>query len=268
MSAHWKDKVVVVTGGSSGLGEAILKSFAQGGATAVSIARSEPAQRATVESLTAQGLKADFVIADVSEKANVEAAIEQIIERHGQIDVWVNNVGQSTRVEFADADLKAYRQLMEINFFSAVGCTQSVLPHLESSSGSIVNIGSLAAKTGWPLVAPYVTSKHALAGYAHQLRLEGPSNVHSMFVCPGPIQRPDSGERYAQAAEAMGGAAAKPGAGAKLKGIPPEKLALAIVKGCEKRKAEIVMPLKTRILFSILQLWPSMGDWILKKSSH
>jgi NAD(P)-dependent dehydrogenase (short-subunit alcohol dehydrogenase family) len=267
MATTWKDKVVVVTGGSSGLGVAIVEAFAQRGATVVSIARNEANLQAVVENLIAQGLSVDFELADVTDDESVRGCIDRIVTKRQHIDVWVNNVGQSTRASFADVDVEVYRQFMEVNFLSAVRCTQFVMPHLEVTSGSIVNIGSLAAKTGWRHVAPYVTSKHALAGFAHQLRLEGPDNVHSMFVCPGPIRRNDAGQRYASESEALDNAANKPGGGVNLKGIRPEKLASAIVRGIEKRKPEIVMPGKTRILFSILQLWPRLGDWILNRSA-
>lgn len=264
---RWKDKVVVVTGGSSGLGAAIVESFARAGATAISVARTEPAQKELVDRLRKEGLAADFVIADVTDDQSVNECVNEIVTRHSRIDVWVNNVGQSIRVAFADADVEAHKRLMEINFYSAVHCSMAVLPELEKSSGSLVNVGSLASKTGWRLVSPYVTSKHALAGFAHQLRLETAPSIHTMLVCPGPIRRADEASRYQEAADGLGVDAAKPGAGVKLKGIDPLIVAQKIVIGCERRKAEIVMPAKSRVAFAVLQLWPKLGDWILRKFS-
>jgi len=156
---------------------------------------------------------------------------------------------------------------MENNFFTAVRCSIAAMPHLEKSSGSIVNIGSLAAKTAWRNIAPYVTSKHALSGFAHQLRLESPDNVHCLFVCPGPIRRDDSRERYQEQAKGLDESAAAPGAGVKISGLDPDSLARKIVVAVEKRKSELVVPAKSRILFSILQLSPRLGDWLLRKFS-
>ena len=153
-------------------------------------------------------------------------AVQTIVERFGRIDVWVNNVGKSGRTSFETCSIDDYRELMELNFFTAVRCTKAALPELEKSSGSVVLIGSLASRTGWKHISPYVTSKHALSGFAHQLRLEGPANVHSLFVCPGPIRRDDSATRYQQQASGLDDAAAAPGAGVKISGIDPQKLAL------------------------------------------
>ncbi len=253
----WKDKVVVVTGGSAGLGMAIVDAFAAAGATVVSLSRSKHEDSGNVFS----------VQADVTDDDSVAAAIGSIVARHKRIDVWVNNVGQSIRVAFEDASTDQYHQLMEVNFFTAVRCSIAVLPHLKKTSGSIVHIGSLASRTGWKHVGPYVTSKHALSGFAHQLRIEGPKNVHSLFVCPGPIRREDSATRYQQQAENLEGSAAAPGAGVKLSGIEPEKLARRIVAAVESRKPELVVPLKSRLLFAILQISPRLGDWILRKFS-
>ena len=265
--ANWKNKVVVVTGGSEGLGKTIGVEFAARGAQTVLLARSEERLRAAVESARSSGLAVDFVVADVTQDSEIEAALRQIIEKYQRIDVWVNNVGKSTRTRFEECGVDQYKALIEINFYSAVRCTLAVLEHLTSSSGQVVNIGSLASKTGWPNVAPYSASKHALAAFCHQMRLEGPANVNCLHVCSGPIQRSDSGTRYQEQAANMDKVAAQPGAGVKLKGIPPQSLAVKIVGACEKRKSELVVPGYSRILFAISQLWPSLGDFLLRRSS-
>jgi uncharacterized protein len=89
------------------------------------------------------------------------------------------------------------------------------------------------------------------------------SGVKVLLVCPGPIQRPDTAPRY-QAAD-VPASAAKPGGGVKLKGIPPERLAARILSAAQRGKPELVMPAKARLLFAIGQLWPSLGDWIVRK---
>ena len=218
--ANWTDKVVVVTGGSSGLGRAIAAEFADSGSKVVCLARDEAKLAVVVEQLSKSGANVSSVVADVLDDASVAAAVAEVKRRHGQIDLWVNNVGRSLRVALSDASVADYQELMEINFLSAVRCSLAVLPELDRTSGHLVNIGSLASKTGWPLVAPYTTSKHALAAYHHQLRLEGPRSVHYLFVCPGPIRRTDAGSRYADQTSNLSEEASKPGAGVKLKGIP------------------------------------------------
>ncbi len=257
MSA-WVDKIVVVTGGNSGLGTAISAAFLKRQATVVILSRS--GQVGDLEN-------AIPIATDVTNESEIERAIEQIIERFGKIDVWINNVGKSTRVALEKTSTEDYRSFMDVNFYSAVGCSLKALPWLKKSSGSLVQIGSLASKTGWKSIAPYVASKHALAGFAHQLRIEGPANVHYLMVMPGPIRRADSEtDRYeAGGDESLDAAARKPGAGVKVKGIPPELLAEQIFNACVSRKPELVAPRKARILFALLQISPRMGDWLLKK---
>ena len=258
--SYWQRKVVVVTGGTAGLGRSIVAAFAHRGATVISIARNLP----DTDAVSAQS-NVHHVCGDVMDDASITAAVESIVREHQQIYVWVNNVGRSLRASFDSTTVADYREYMEVNFLSAVRCSIAALPLLEQSSGSIVNIGSLSSRTGWPLIAPYVTSKHALAGYAHQLRLEGPANVHSLFVCPGPIARDDSATRYADATSELGDAANRPAAGAKISGIDPALLADRIVAACETRKPEIVLPLKARWLFAITQISPRAGDWLLRR---
>ena len=191
----WKDKVVVVTGGSKGLGRAIAVAFARAGANTVIMARDAETLRTTLQESESQwqddehdpenSFRMSSVCVDVTSDESVQSAISEVIQQHGQIDVWVNNVGKSIRTDIRTATLDQYRDLMELNFYSAVRCSQLVLGHLEESSGHLINIGSLSSKTAWPLVAPYTTSKFALAAYTAQLRLEGPSSC-LLYTSPSP----------------------------------------------------------------------------------
>ena len=265
---QWKDKVVVVTGGSSGLGVALARQFATAGAQVVCLARGEKQLQATVKELSGVGsLDVQSVVADVTDDQSVSTAVAAIIASHGRIDVWINNVGKSLRIALAEATVADFEDLMQINFYSAVRCTRAVIDELERSGGSLINIGSLASKTAWPFVSPYSASKHALAAYHQQLRLEGPSAVNFLLVCPGPIRRADSETRYADQAAGLPDGVAKPGAGAKVKGIDPDELARRVRIACEKRKLELVMPWKARIAFALSQLSPWLGDKLLKQFS-
>lgn len=261
----WADKIVVVAGGSRGLGVHIAREFHSRGAIVVLLARSRSGIESVVEDFNTLRAESSIGFAiDLSDDDARASLIEKLVEQFGRIDVWVNAVGQSTRSKFSESTIAEYRQLMEQNFFVSVGCSLDVLPYLEKSSGYLINIGSLSAKTAWKYLGPYVSSKHALAGFAHQLRIEGPENVHSLFVCPGPIRNSDL-SRYAASAENLDELAAKPGAGAPVKAIAPEWLGKKIVDSCEHGKTELVIPLKSRILFAVTQLWPSLGDRLIKK---
>lgn len=260
--SHWREKVIVVTGGSAGLGLVIAETFAALDATVVIISRNKTTLEQAVKG-SPQEL--NYVVGDVCDSSSVSQCIDEIESRFGRVDVWINNVGQSIRGDFASLTVEDYQRLMEVNFFSAVRCTSAVMPLLEQSGGSVVNIGSLAARTGWRHVAPYTTSKHALSAYSHQVRLEGPNDVHCLFVCCGPIKREDAGRRYADQTQGLDASVERPGAGVKLKGIEPTVLASKIEVAVRRRKAELMVPAYARVLFAIQQLSPTIGDWLLKK---
>ena len=263
--ASWREKVVLITGGSEGLGWETARAFAQQEATVCIAARDHAKLETARQKLADESLQVDVYPCDVTNDQQFAETLAQIIEQHHRLDVLVNNVGRSTRCDLSKASVTEFQELMEINFYTVVRCTQTALPELLKTKGHVVNIGSLASKTAWPFMAPYSTSKHAVAAYTQQLRIDGPPEVHFMLVCPGPIRRDDAGVRYAQQAASLPKHAQQPGAGAKLKGISAARLAKKIIAGCEKRKAEIVMPSYARFLFAVSQLSPRMGDWMIRK---
>ena len=104
--------------------------------------------------------------------------------------------------------------------------------------------------------------------YSQQLRLElGPEGLHVLLVCPGPIKRDDERLYPLEGLEDVPDRARQPGAGVKVGRIPPQKLARAILRACERRRPEIVMPGKARLLFAVAQLWPRLGDWLVRRNT-
>ena len=159
--------------------------------------------------------------------------------------------------------------MWELNFLSAVRCTRAALPQLRQSRGHVIHIGSLASKVGSRYLGAYPVSKFSLAAYAQQLRLElTDSGVHVLLVCPGPIARPDSGERYTTQTSDLPAQAQQPGGGVRLKRLDPVRVADRILKACERRHPELVIPSKARLLFALGQLWPSLGDSILRAKTR
>jgi short-subunit dehydrogenase len=263
---YWEDKVVVVTGGSQGLGLAIARAFAASGSRLVLAALPDPQLEASVERLRTTGAKAIGVPADITQQAQVESLVEQTVARYERVDVLVNCAGRSVRGAILETTTEEFLQLLELNFLAMTRCTRAFGPALIQSRGHIVNIGSLAAKSASRYLGAYPASKFPVAAYSQQLRLElNPLGVHVLLVCPGPIARPDAGQRYDDQSADLPDAARKPGGGVKLKGIPPEKLVARILQYCERRKPELVMPAKARLLFALAQLSPRLGDWILTK---
>lgn len=267
--SYWHDKVVLVTGASAGLGRAIAAAFAAQGARLALCARDAQRLIAVASELGAHGGNVVSIPADVTRQDEVAALVLRTVEKFGRIDVLVNNVGRSTRGKALDVSPDEYRQLMELNFLSAVHATRAAAPHLLATQGHIVNIGSLAAKSAARFLGGYPASKFALAAYSQQLRLElAPLGVHVLLVCPGPLERDDAGKRYAQQAAGLPESASRPGGGAKVRLIRPEDLARRILSACERRQPELVVPGKARWLFAMTQLWPALGDRILLRMTR
>ena len=170
---------------------------------------------------------------------------------------------RSDRGQLEDKSPDDFRDLFELNFMGTVRCTKQLLPMLLSSRGSVVNIGSLACKSAAPHMGAYPASKFPVAAYSQQLRLEYADRLHVLLVCPGPIRRDDAGQRYA--AENVPERALQPGGGVRLQGLDPDVLSRRILLACEKRKPELVVPARARLLFAIADLFPSLGDWIVRK---
>ncbi|MCA9219017.1 MAG: SDR family NAD(P)-dependent oxidoreductase [Planctomycetales bacterium] len=267
--APWGEKVVVVTGGSAGLGLAIAERFARAGSQVVMVGRDAERLRHAADNLATNVDKRPVgIAADVTQQCDVESLFAQVHDQFGQLDVLVNNAGRSSRGAVLDTTVDYFAELLDVNFLSVVHCTRAAAEMLLQSRGHLVNIGSLAAKQASRYLGAYPVSKFAVAAYTHQLRLElSDHGLHVLLVCPGPIERPDAGNRYDSAAAGLPESAKQPGGGVKLKRIAPEKLAAEILRACERRQPELVVPAKARWLFAISQLWPAWGDWILSKKT-
>lgn len=262
----WQNKVVLVTGGATGLGRAIAEAFAAAGAQVVIASRDAEKLTAAANKMSRGGQDVVAIPADVTRQTDVDRLFDQVIAQCGRLDVLVNNAGKSSRGRAIETTPEQFLELLDLNFLSVVRCTRAAAPHLLASHGHIVNIGSLAAKTASKFLGAYPASKFPVAAYSQQLRYElGPDGVHVLLVCPGPIAREDAGQRYNEQSKNLPAEARRPGGGAKIKGLDPHQLAAQIIRACERRQPELVVPGITRLLFAISQLWPALGDRILKR---
>jgi uncharacterized protein len=264
----WQGKTALVTGGSSGLGRVIAEAFAAAGAKVVLAALEPDAVQKAADEMRSAGRDVLGIHADITRQEDVDRLFAQAIERFGRLDVLVNNAGRSMRGKVLDTTPEQFRDLMELNLIALVRCTRAAVPHLLKQKGHVVNIGSLAAKSAARWVGAYPATKFAVAAYSQQLRLElGPLGLHVLLVCPGPIQRKDARLYPLKGLEDLPESARAPGAGVRVSAISPERLAGDVLRACERRKPELVVPGKARLLFAIAQLWPSLGDWIVRKQS-
>jgi uncharacterized protein len=263
---YWTDKAVLITGGSKGLGRAIAQAFVNAGARVIITARDQEQLARAAASLSRSDRACGWLAADITQADQVQALVAQAIAMHGRLDVLVNCAGKSDRGHVADVPIERFRDLLEMNFLAAVSVTRAAIPRLVASRGHVVLIGSLAAKAASRHLGAYPASKFPLAAYAQQLRLElGPQGLHSLLVCPGPLRRDDAGTRYNALAEGLPESARRPGGGVRLRGIDPAWLAGRILRACERRQAELVVPGRAKLLFALAQLCPWLGDWIVRR---
>ena len=178
--------MALVTGSSSGLGRVIANGFAEAGAKLVIVGlESSDVERASGE-LTSAGHEAIGLTADLTCQREVDDLFAKAAGHFGRLDVLVNNAGRSMRGKVLDTTPEQFRDLMELNLLATVRCTRAAVPHLLAARGHLVNIGSLASKSASRWVGAYPATKHALAAYSQQLRLElGPRGLHVLLVCPG-----------------------------------------------------------------------------------
>ncbi|WP_164103867.1 SDR family NAD(P)-dependent oxidoreductase [Candidatus Laterigemmans baculatus] len=277
--------VALVTGGSAGLGRQIAAALWAAGYHVVVVGRSQQKLEQARERLLAEatadpplsgssqtpadsGLPQVVAIAaDVGDPEEVARAFADAVNRFGRLDVLVNNVGMSDRGTVENLTAERLQTLIAANVTTALLCSQAALPALEASRGTIVNIGSLAAKVGARYLGGYPAAKHALAGLTQQMRLEWkPRGVHVALLNPGPIRRDDEGKRYESQLAADSGLpeqAARPGGGTRVKGLPPQQVAAEVVRIVRRRSPDVLRPSYLRPLVAIGHLWPSLGDWLL-----
>ena len=184
-----KDKVVIVTGASSGIGLASAERFAGEGAKVVLAARRIDRLESTAEEFGRKyGNENMAVQCDVSKEEDCRRLIEKTVERFGRIDVLVNNAGISMRALLKDLELSVIHSLMEVNFWGTVNCTKFALPYLLKSKGSVVGVISIAGFIGLPGRTGYSASKFAIRGFLNTLRVEHLNDgLHVMIFAPGYI---------------------------------------------------------------------------------
>lgn len=181
-----KDKVVIVTGASSGIGESLACFFARKGSKVVMGARNVEKLAAVSEKLQKEGCDVLTVKCDVSVEQDCRYLIEKTIEKYGNIDILINNAGISMRALFEDLDLSVIRKLMDTNFWGTVYCSKFAFPYLLKSKGSLVGISSLAGYKGLPGRTGYSASKFAIQGFLETIRIENlKKGLHVLIACPG-----------------------------------------------------------------------------------
>ena len=182
--SFFNNKVVVVTGGSDGIGKALVNAFIEAGAKVATCGRNYDKLYALQMQHT--NVMLHTMTCDVSNDQDCKRFIDSTIKTFGGIDILVNNAGISMRALFRDADIEVIKKVMDINFYGSVYCTRYALPSIMERKGIILGVSSIAGYRGLPGRTAYSASKFALQGWLEALRTELlHTGVHVMWVCPG-----------------------------------------------------------------------------------
>jgi NAD(P)-dependent dehydrogenase (short-subunit alcohol dehydrogenase family) len=234
----FRNNVVVITGGSSGIGREIAYQLSPEGALLVLAAREPVLLKTAADECGRRGASALAVPTDVSVEAECRALIDRAVERFGRIDTLVNNAGISMRSRFDElGSVEPIERLMRINFLGAVYCTHYALPHLKRSRGRIVVVASLAGKAGVPTLTGYAASKHAIAGFFDSLRPEiASAGVSTTMIYPGFVATDIASRAIGPGGKMLG---VRPVPRERL--MPVDECARKIIRAARQRRRELVM---------------------------
>jgi short-subunit dehydrogenase len=247
-------KVVVVTGASMGIGEAIAKVFAEHGASVVLLSRD--ASRAEAARHRIGHTERTLALAcDVRNREEIDRVLGLTLHHFDRVDVWVNNAGVGIRDSVADMDMSVCRELFETNFFGMAAAMQAVIPPMrEAGGGTIINISSVAGHIPVAFLAPYSASKFAMNALGKGARVElKRDNINVLTVCPGYV-RTEFGEHMV--ANRKGNVRPK-----SVRGITAERVAQATYRGYRKRKREVIVPWTMIPVVKLYQLFPGLVEW-------
>ena len=254
-----RDQVVVITGASMGIGEALARTFLDEGARVVmssrDLTRVEEARNRVGD------LDRTMAIAcDVRDRSQIEALASGATNRYGRIDVWINNAGYGLLDSVASMSMAECRALFDTNLFGAIECMQVVTPFFTGQGGgTIINISSIVGHLPVPHMSAYCASKHALNAISEAARLElEPAGIRVISVCPGRI-RTNFGTNTVQ------GTAGKRLGGTLQQGISPERCARAILRGYLRGTREVFVPWHGWLLSHLYELCPQVVEFGMRR---
>jgi short-subunit dehydrogenase len=258
-----KNKVVVITGASKGIGAELARQLAQKGARLVLAARGAQELEKVAEQCRERGASVIAVKADVSVERDCHAIMSGAALAFGRIDVLVNNAGMTMWARFEDiADLSILERIMQVNYMGAVYCTRHALPYLRESRGVLVGISSLAGRTGVPTRTGYAASKHAMAGFFDSLRIElAGSGVAVTMIYPGFVA---TGIR--ENATGPDGLPIRVSPVQEGRVMRVEDCVRRIVRAIERREREVVMTARGKIGLWLRLAAPSLVDRIARRA--
>ncbi|TRZ78549.1 MAG: SDR family oxidoreductase [Chitinophagaceae bacterium] len=252
--SNFTDKIVVITGGSDGIGKALVAQFLALGAKVATCGRNENKLSLLVSEFPSSNLYTAQV--DVSKQDQSEAFIKQVVDNWGRIDVLINNAGISMRALVSEVSVQTLQNVMDINFWGTVYCTKAALPSIQQNKGVIVGVSSIAGYRGLPGRSGYSASKFALNGWLEALKTElYASGTHVMWVCPGFTTSNIRNAALDKNAKAQGESPMDEGAM-----MSSEECATHIIHAIEKRSRSLVLTFTGKRTVFMNKYFPAWAD--------
>lgn len=227
---NFKDKIVVITGGSSGIGKATASLFSKEYAKVIILARNKENLDKTVKELNCESYKCD-----VSDYKQVKDTFKKIKNKYNKIDILVNNAGSGIHKSFQEQTIKEIEDQMKVNYFGTVYCTKESLSMMEKDS-HIVNISSITGLSGFPKASAYAAAKFAVIGLSESLYYDFKDKINVSVICPGGTKTNFFNHKtYTDHVQTF-------------KMMSPGYVAKHILKAIKKKKFEVILPKKYKYI--------------------
>jgi short-subunit dehydrogenase len=259
MSAYFKNKCVVITGGTEGIGKALVGTLLQMGARVATCGRNHDKLYALQSAYPAAYLHT--IVADVSNENDCRRFIESSVKALGGIDILINNAGVSMRALLKEANTDVIKKVMDINFYGSVYCTKYALDSIIERKGTIVGVSSIAGYRGLPGRSGYSASKFALQGWLEAIKTELMADgVHVMWVCPGFTTSNIRMAALDKNADSHGETPMDEG-----KMMSAEECAGHILKAVRKKKRSLVLTFTGKRTVFMQKFFPKLADKLVYK---
>lgn len=251
-----QDKVVIITGGSSGIGKALAEVFGRSGSKIMITGRKQESLDEAIAELRDKGIEVIGFQSDVSREEDNKKMAEEALKRYGRIDVLINNAGISMRALFEDVDLDVVKKVMDINFYGVLYATKYCLPSILENKGSVIGISSIAGFRGLPARTGYSASKFALQGFLEVLRTEMlKKGVHVLTACPG-----FTASNIRKSSLTADGSQQGESPRQEEKMMTAEECARHIYKATKKRKKYLILTAQGKMTVFLNKWFPGMMD--------
>ncbi len=255
----FKDKVVLITGATSGIGEACASIFGREGAKVAITGRSPEKLKITSKKLENQGVEVFSIHADAASELDNKRMAEETLARFGRIDILINNAGISMRALFENLDLDVFRKVMDTNFYGTVYATKYCMPELLKNKGSIVGVSSINGYRGTPARTAYTASKYAMNGFFESLRTEVmKKGVHVLVVAPG-----FTASNIRNIALTAEGKAQGESPRDESKMMSSDQVAEAMMNAILKKRRDLVLTTQGKLAVFLNKWFPAMMDKIV-----